>query len=49
MLHITNLHADVDGKPILKALPLRVNVGEMHAIMGPTEAGHVPNPTKGAV
>jgi Fe-S cluster assembly ATP-binding protein len=39
MLKIENLHAEVDGKPILKDLSLSVNAGEVHAIMGPNGAG----------
>ena len=39
MLQITNLHAEVDGKPILKGLSLAINAGEIHAIMGPNGAG----------
>ena len=39
MLKIENLHAEVDGKPILKGLTLALNPGEIHAIMGPNGAG----------
>ena len=39
MLEITNLHATVAGKPILKGLSLAVKAGEVHAIMGPNGAG----------
>ena len=39
LLEITDLHADVAGKPILKGLSLRVGAGEIHAIMGPNGAG----------
>ncbi len=36
---LENLHADVDGKAILKGLTLTLNPGEIHAIMGPNGAG----------
>lgn len=39
MLKITNLHAEIDGKQILKGLNLEVKAGEIHAIMGPNGAG----------
>ncbi|MDO6416673.1 Fe-S cluster assembly ATPase SufC [Sphingomonas sp. BIUV-7] len=39
MLKIENLHAEIDGKQILKGLSLAVNAGEIHAIMGPNGAG----------
>src|SRR5512140_1738615 len=39
MLEIKNLHAEVDGKHILQGLDLRVNAGEVHAIMGPNGSG----------
>ena len=39
MLSIKNLHASVEGKPILKGINLEVNAGEVHAIMGPNGSG----------
>lgn len=39
MLDITDLHANIDGKDILKGLSLNVKAGEVAAIMGPNGSG----------
>jgi Fe-S cluster assembly ATP-binding protein len=39
MLEIKNLHAQVGNKEILHGIDLKVNKGEVHAIMGPNGSG----------
>lgn len=39
MIEINSLSCEIDGKPILKGLSLRIERGEVHAIMGPNGAG----------
>ncbi|MEZ4237843.1 MAG: Fe-S cluster assembly ATPase SufC [Myxococcota bacterium] len=39
MLELVDLHAEVDGKPILKGLSLALRAGEVHAVMGPNASG----------
>jgi len=39
MLEIKNLHASIDHNEILRGVNLKVNAGEVHAIMGPNGSG----------
>ena len=39
MLNIENLHVEVDSKKILKGINLKINEGEVHAIMGRNGSG----------
>src|SRR5580704_6834198 len=39
MLNISDLSARVAGKEILRGINLKVNAGEVHAIMGPNGSG----------
>lgn len=38
-LIIKNLHASIEGKPILKGVNLTIGAGQVHAIMGPNGTG----------
>lgn len=39
LLEIKDLHVNVEGKPIVKGLKLKIKKGEKHAIMGPNGSG----------
>src|SRR5690554_2401168 len=39
LLEIKNLHASINGKEILKGVNLKIEKGEVHALMGPNGNG----------
>lgn len=39
VLEINNLHVEIEGKEILKGVDIRIEKGELHALMGPNGSG----------